>query len=113
MKEEKVYAIYYFTGVTVHLYNRVREEKMSLESCLKDVYNTAFDADTMGLKKRFNFSREFYTLDELQAKIGSGMSIFPFSKTMDIDIVRNHIKMGLYPVFMNAKEFQDFKKDYK
>ena len=113
--EEKKYCIYSFKGVTQYLCKGSVLKNMSLEKCLKDVFNTWYDNDTKKLfnRKEFVFEAENYTMETIRQKITEGMSIFPVSENTDISIVKNYIALGLSPVFMKGGDFRTFKKDYK
>lgn len=113
--EEKKYCIFSFKGIIEHHCKEDVRKNMSLKTCLKEVFDTAWDKNTSQFFNRdgFVFEAELYTMETIRQKIAEGLSIFPVSEKTDIDIVRGYISLGLSPVFMKYRDFQVFKKDYK
>lgn len=112
---KKEYCIFKFSGILRHSCKENRMEKMTLKTCLAEVFNTSWDKDTKGFFEHdgFMFDSVYYTIDQIIREVENGMSIFPVSKGTDIDTVKKHIAMGLIPVFMKYRDFQELKKDYK
>lgn len=112
MTDDKTFIIYSFNGIVLHLCTSDRVRKMSLADCLKNVYNTYYDTDTKRLFNscNFDFTRHELTVDQINQKIADGWALFSISEKTDINEVRKYIDLGLYPVFMYAKDLRTLRK---
>ena len=112
MTDNKTFLVYSFNGIVLHLCTCDKVKKMSLADCLKNVYNTYYDRDTERLfnSRNFDFTRHELTVDQINQKISDGWALFAISEKTDIDEVRRYINLGLYPVFMHAKDLKTLRK---
>lgn len=104
--------VWTFKGVIRYKCNGAELEEMSLEKCLKDVFNTVWDST---VKKFFDnrymsFECKEYSAEELWKEVGKGSAIFSISENTSIDEVKSYMKMGLSPVFMKAMDLKRLKK---
>jgi len=112
MTDNKIFLVYSFNGIVLHLYTSDRVKKMSLKECLAKVYNTYYDTDTKRFFNSYNFdfTRHELTVDQINQKIADGWALFPISEIQEIDEVKRYIDLGLYPVFIHAKDLRTLRK---
>lgn len=123
MAEEKTYNVYAFTGYTVYTFRRTRFNEISLEEGLKPISYHGYTTKDLWegyVIRHSSFEKVYWgngfatTLPYLKDKIAEGKTvIFPVSSAVYLDEVKNYLAMGFTVWFMKAKEFRDFKKDYK
>lgn len=109
---ERTFLIYSFNGIVLHLCTSDRVKKMSLADCLKNVYNTYYDNNTKRFfnSHNFDFTLHELTIDQINEKITDGWALFPISEKTDIEEVKRYIDLGLYPVFIHAKDLRTLRK---
>ena len=112
MTDNKTFLVYSFNGIVLHLCTSDKVKKMSLADCFKNVYNTYYDTDTKRFFNcyNFDFTRHELTVDQINEKIAEGWALFSISEKTDIDEVKRFIDLGLYPVFMHAKDLRTLRK---
>ena len=110
--EDSKFNVWTFKGVVVHRCNGTELEEMSLEKCLKNVFNTVWDSTVKRFfeNRNMSFDCKEYSAEELWKEVGKGMAVFSISENTSIDEVKSYMKMGLSPVFMKAMDLKKLKK---
>ena len=110
--EDNEFYVWTFNGVRVHKCNGTELEKMSLEKCFADVFNTVWDNTVKKFfeNRNMSFSCKQYSAEELWKEVEKGMAVFSISENTSIDEVKSYMKMGLSPVFMKATDLKKLKK---
>ena len=120
MTEEKTYNVYAFIG-QYDYHGKVHE--FSLKNKIKDCFYQHYTTKDLWEGNALNnpfFEKVYWgnsfdtTMVYLKDKIAEGKTvIFPVSSVIYLDEVKNYLDMGFTVWFMKAKDFRDFKKDYK
>lgn len=119
MAEEKTYNVYAFIG-KYDWHGKLHK------SSLKDIIKTRFyqyttkdlwegnALDNPHFEKIYWGNSFDTTMVYLKDKIAEGKTvIFPVSSVIYLDEVKNYLDMGFTVWFMKARDFSNFKKDYK
>jgi hypothetical protein len=74
--------VWTFKGVIQYKCNGTELEKMSLEKCLKEVFNTVWDNTVKKFfdNRNMSFDCREYSAEELWKEVGKGLSIFSISE---------------------------------
>lgn len=77
----------------------------NLSFCFRSAKSFFEDSDMV-------FDSKTVTLSEVRKMVEAGTVIIPISSGIDRDEILNYMEIGLTPVFMKVKAYNQFKKDY-
>lgn len=86
--------------------------KTPIKKTLEDLSYYGRDIKSFFENKTMVFYSERFNMKEIRNMVEAGRVIIPISSTVDKEEVLNYINIGLHPLFMRAKEYNQFKKDY-
>lgn len=108
-----VYLLYNFTGISQY---DGETKSVQLETVIReyDMLFTSVAATTDELLKSKDFCLEadYYSMESIIRCIEDGYVIVPFSKRFYIVDLLNYYNLGMKVLFMNIKDYKQFKKDY-
>ena len=104
----KTFIVWTFCG----LYTSCNIKEMSLGECITKYVIERFSTKEFFFNRKYAFRAKAYDAEELTAEIGKGLAVFPVSKNQNMDEVKRYIDIGLFPVFMKAGDFREFRKIY-
>lgn len=110
--KEKTYSIFTFYGVREFNGSHYVTKKMKFADFLKNHSHYSIPNTKVLHSSNALFSTENKSVADIRKDVENGVAIFPFSVSMDTDVVKNYISMGLKVVFMNYHDFYAMKKDY-
>lgn len=114
MEEKKNYTVFIFKGryKEGHFSGSDYIIKSPLKTTLENLgyYNRNMKAFFENSKMVFEGKE--VTLEDIRKEVEDGKVIIPLSSEIDKDQVLNYLNIGLYPLFMKAREYSRFKKDY-
>jgi hypothetical protein len=110
----KEYTIYTFEGRYKEVHNSGDDWiiKSPIKSVLENLSFYCRDMKSFFESKGMVFYSESFDMASIRNMVENGRVIIPISSSVHRDEVLNYINIGLHPLFMKAKEYNQFKKDY-
>ena len=110
---ERFYNVLEFNGVFGYVNGEYTTRKMSLEEFLKGKSHYEIpDTKRLFNSPHADFELKQRTMDMIREEVENGRSIFPITVDCDIDVVKNHLKLGMKVWLMKCSNYREFKKDY-
>lgn len=103
----KEYTIYHYKGIT-----KGNKSYCSFTTGVESLSYYSHTVKDFFEHKNTIFRSCSITLKEARKMVEEGKIFIPISSTIDSDEILKYCNIGLIPVFMKAKEYNQFKKDY-